>query len=77
MPVEQKPEVGPASPRWTDALAAGTELAAAVFVGVGGGWWLDSVLGTLPGLTVLGAMAGMAFGLYRLVKLSRVKRGSR
>ncbi len=77
MPEDPKPDPGPASPRWTDALAAGTELAASVLVGTGGGYWLDSVLGTLPGLTVLGAMAGMAFALYRLIKLSRIKRGGR
>jgi F0F1-type ATP synthase assembly protein I len=77
MPADPQPEKGPAPPRWTDALAAGTELAAAVLVGAGGGYWLDSAWGTLPGLTVLGAMAGMAFALYRLVKLSRVDRGRR
>jgi F0F1-type ATP synthase assembly protein I len=77
MPEDPRPEKDPASPRWTDALAAGTELAAAVLVGFGGGYWLDSALGTLPGLTVLGAMAGMALALYRLVKLSRVGRGRR
>jgi F0F1-type ATP synthase assembly protein I len=54
------------------ALAAGTELAATVLVGFGGGYWLDSVWSTGPWLTLLGAMAGMAFALYRLIKLSRI-----
>ncbi|MCX5797236.1 MAG: AtpZ/AtpI family protein [Elusimicrobia bacterium] len=57
-----------------NALAAGTELAAAVLVGLGGGYWLDSVCGTGPWLSVLGAMAGMALALYRLIKLSRIGR---
>jgi F0F1-type ATP synthase assembly protein I len=57
---------------WVNALAAGTELAATVLVGLGGGYWLDSVCGTGPWLAVLGAMAGMALALYRIVKLSRI-----
>jgi len=57
---------------WVNALAAGTELAATVLVGLGGGYWLDSVCSTGPWLTVLGAMAGMALALYRLIKLSRI-----
>ena len=55
-----------------NALAAGTELAVTVLIGLGGGYWLDSVCGTGPWLTVLGAMAGMTLALYRLIKLSRV-----
>ena len=55
-----------------NALAAGTELAATVLVGLGGGYWLDSVWGTSPWLTVLGAVVGMTLALYRLIKLSRI-----
>jgi len=63
---------GPQPRPWVNALAAGTELAATVLAGFGGGYWLDSVLSTEPWLTLMGAMAGMALALYRLVKLSRV-----
>jgi F0F1-type ATP synthase assembly protein I len=55
-----------------NALAAGTELAVTVLVGLGGGYWLDSVWGTAPWLTVLGAVSGMTLGLYRLIKTSRI-----
>jgi F0F1-type ATP synthase assembly protein I len=60
-----------------NALAAGTELAATVLVGLGGGYWLDSVCGTEPWLAVLGAVAGSALALYKIVKLSRVGKNDR
>ena len=70
-------QAGPQAKAWVNALAAGTELAATVLVGLGGGYWLDSVCGTGPGLAVLGAMAGMALALYRLIQLSKIKPGGR
>jgi F0F1-type ATP synthase assembly protein I len=57
---------------WVNATAAGTELAVTVLVGFGGGYWLDSVCGTAPWLTILGALAGMVLALYRLVRSSRI-----
>jgi F0F1-type ATP synthase assembly protein I len=55
-----------------NALAAGTELSVTVLLGFGGGYWLDSVWGLTPWLTVLGAVGGMTLALYRLIRLSRV-----
>jgi F0F1-type ATP synthase assembly protein I len=55
-----------------NALAAGTELAVTVLVGLGGGYWLDSIWGTSPWLTGLGAVGGMALALYKLIKISRI-----
>ncbi len=60
---------------WALALGAGTELAAAVLAGFGAGYWLDGRWRTGSWLTVTGAMAGMAFALYRLIRLSRIEPG--
>ena len=59
------------------ALGAGTEFAATILAALGLGWWLDGRLRTGPWLTLLGAMAGMALALYRLIRLSRIKPGGR
>jgi len=71
----QEPESGRDSRPWVSALGAGTELAAAVLAGFGIGYWLDARLRTSPWLAVLGAMAGMALALYRLIQVSRIHPG--
>lgn len=51
-------------------LGLGTTLAGAVLLGVGGGYWLDSRLGTRPVFFLVGAVLGLvAAGLqfYRMV----------
>jgi F0F1-type ATP synthase assembly protein I len=42
----------------------GLELAAGVLLGLGGGYWLDKKLDSLPWFTLGGAVAGMAAGFY-------------
>ena len=45
----------------------------ALVMGFGGGFWLDSVLGTKPWLTFVGFFFGLAAGVlnvYRVMKLS-------
>lgn len=53
---------------WTDYAQIGLELAAAVLLGFFGGWWLDRRLGTLPWLTLAGAVLGLAGGFWLVVK---------
>lgn len=48
----------------------------AIVIGVGGGYWLDSKLGTLPLFFVIGLLFGAASGfltMYRAVYSSREK----
>ena len=76
------PEDGPdgksaGSSGWTRSLrdvgpflGLGATLAGAVLLGVGGGYWLDSRLGTRPVFFLIGAVLGLgAAGLqfYRMV----------
>jgi ATP synthase protein I len=45
----------------------------ALVIGFGGGYWLDSLLGTKPWLTFFGFFLGVAAGVlnvYRVMKLS-------
>jgi F0F1-type ATP synthase assembly protein I len=49
---------------WLQYAQIGLELAAAVLLGFFGGWWLDRRLGTLPWLTLAGALAGIAGGFF-------------
>lgn len=80
------PDDGPAgkgagSSGWTQALreaapllGLGTTLAGAVLLGVGGGYWLDSKLGTRPVFVLIGTVLGLgAAGLqfYRMVVQKR------
>jgi len=58
-------------------MGAGTELAAIILTGLLAGYWLDGVWRTSPWFTVLGAMAGMALGLYQLIRLARALGGRR
>ncbi|HAM34431.1 MAG TPA: hypothetical protein DEB40_05470 [Elusimicrobia bacterium] len=62
---------------WVAALGAGTELAACVLAGLFLGRWLDGVWRTDPWLMCLGALAGMALGLYQLIRLARSLAGRR
>ena len=46
----------------------------AIFIGFGGGYWLDLKLGTKPWLTFLGFFLGLAAGVlnvYRILVLAR------
>ncbi|MDD5657783.1 MAG: AtpZ/AtpI family protein [Elusimicrobia bacterium] len=54
---------------WLSALGAGTELAVSVAAGLLLGSWLDGRWGTSPWLTAAGAMAGMALGIFQLIRL--------
>lgn len=53
---------------WGFALGAGTQLVVCVLLGVGAGWYSDKRLGTSPWLLIFGIFAGIALGLYQLVK---------
>ena len=44
----------------------GLQLAASVGLFMAAGWWVDGKLGTVPLLTILGALCGGAAGSYRL-----------
>lgn len=50
------------------ALSLGTELAAALLLGVVAGRWADAKLGTAPMLLLAGVAVGFAAGLYLLVR---------
>jgi len=45
-------------------LSLGTMFAAALLMGMGGGYWLDGKLGTMPWLTLTGALLGLVIGFY-------------
>lgn len=47
----------------------GLQLAGGVLGGLLGGWWLDKKLGTLPWLTLAGAVAGLAGGFYVVARV--------
>ncbi len=49
----------------------GFVLAAGVAIGLFAGWYLDSLAHTSPFLTILGALAGMAAGLYSCARIAR------
>ena len=52
----------------------------ALAIGFGGGYWLDTVLGTKPWLSFIGFFVGLAAGVlnvYRVMQLANVKDGSR
>lgn len=54
----------------------GLELAGGVLLGLGGGYWLDKKLDTLPWLTLGGAVFGLAVGFY-LVALELFPKGEK
>ncbi len=51
---------------WMKALEIPFQLAAAVIVGGGLGYWLDTKLGTMPWLFFLFLLSGIGAGLYRI-----------
>jgi hypothetical protein len=59
---------GPSGPSPWLALSGGIQLAAAICVGTGLGWWLDRRWGSLPWLTLLGALGGFGLGFYGLLR---------
>ncbi len=56
---------------WGDLATAGLTIAAAVAVGVGLGWLVDRLLGTLPIFLFLGLLLGVAGAVWYLVKKFR------
>lgn len=50
-------------------MGAGSELVGSVLAGFVIGWFVDKKLGTSPWLTLLGAVAGISFGLYQLIRI--------
>jgi F0F1-type ATP synthase assembly protein I len=53
---------------WGRYFGIGLEVAVGVSLGFLIGWWLDSRFGWEPWGTVVGAMLGLAGGLYLLLK---------
>lgn len=53
---------------WLGYAQIGLELAGAVLLGFFGGYWLDRKLGTLPWLTLAGAVAGIAGGFFLVAR---------
>ncbi len=59
---------------WAQHAQIGLELAGGVLLGFFGGYWLDKKLGTLPWLTLAGAVAGLAGGFFLVAReLFRIK----
>lgn len=52
-------------------IGLGFQLFAAILLFTGGGYWLDTQLGTLPGLTLVGAAASFAMILYLVLRIAR------
>jgi len=53
------------------ASQLGFAFAASVAIGVFVGWYLDSILNTSPILTILGALLGLASGVYSCIQIAR------
>ncbi|MGE5619379.1 MAG: AtpZ/AtpI family protein [Sphingomonadaceae bacterium] len=53
------------------ASQLGFVLAAAVAIGLFAGWYLDSIMYTSPVFVVIGALIGMAAGLYSCARIVR------
>jgi F0F1-type ATP synthase assembly protein I len=49
-------------------LTLGTELAAAVLLMFGIGWWLDRRLGTSPWMMIAGMIFGIGAGLFLFIR---------
>jgi ATP synthase protein I len=49
----------------------GLDFAVAIAIGTLGGKWLDSKFGTLPWLTIVGLMFGIAAGFNLLIKAAK------
>jgi len=54
--------------QWLRYSSVGLELAAAVFVFTGGGYWLDLKTDLLPLFTLSGAVLGMVSGFYQVYR---------
>ena len=54
---------------WLRYSSVGLELAVAVFVCTGGGYWLDEKTGLLPLFTLLGAVFGMGAGFWQVCRV--------
>lgn len=52
-------------------IGLGFQLFAAILLFTGGGYWLDTQLGTLPGLTLVGAAASFAMILYLVLRIAK------
>ena len=67
------PEPGPKGPKplspWGIGLRVGTELVAALLVGIAIGWGLDRALGTKPFLLILFFLIGGAAGVVNVWRL--------
>lgn len=48
----------------------GFQLFAAIALGTGGGYWLDTKLGTLPGLTLVGAAVSFGLILFLVLRIA-------
>ncbi len=53
------------------ASQLGFVLAAAVAIGLFAGWYLDSIMHTSPVFVIIGALAGMAAGVYSCAQIVR------
>jgi F0F1-type ATP synthase assembly protein I len=53
---------------WGRFLGIGLEMAVGVGLGLAVGWWLDKKYGWTPVATLVGAMIGLAGGLYLVIK---------
>jgi len=49
------------------AIAVVSELSITVILGGGAGYWLDSTLGTTPGLTLTLSILALVFGFKKLI----------
>ncbi len=63
------------SPNLWQYASAGIEFIVTFGALLGGGLLLDRWLGSTPAFTLVGALAGFAGGLYRLVRTGRRARG--
>ncbi len=58
------------APSWSTLLGMGTVSAALFAVGLGLGWWLDSILHTFPVMVLIGIAVGIVAGAsYTIVKV--------
>jgi hypothetical protein len=59
--------------RWTkylELMGIGWYVAISIVLGLGGGLWLDGILGTSPAFTLIGLTVGLVialYGAYRMV----------
>jgi F0F1-type ATP synthase assembly protein I len=51
--------------------AVGIEMAAAVAMGTGAGWWLDSKLGTDPVFLIFGIIVGIGAAAKTVIRIAK------